>query len=95
MSEHDAHKHLRAVAERRATTEPEADDAVFMTIADRRHRQTEAKMMHDFLMELDFPMRLKPGPVSAYGMHDFRDGRREHRLLPHEIAQQDGFPDNE
>lgn len=26
---------------------------------------------------------------------DFRDNRREYRLLPHEIAQQDGFPDNE
>ena len=29
------------------------------------------------------------------GWPDFREGRREYRLLPHEIAQQDGFPDNE
>jgi hypothetical protein len=26
---------------------------------------------------------------------DFRDGRREYRLTPNEIAQQDGFSDNE
>ena len=25
---------------------------------------------------------------------DFRDGRREYRLTPQEIAQQDGFPDD-
>jgi hypothetical protein len=36
-----------------------------------------------------FEARVMNGPT-----RDFRDGRREHRLTAHEVAQQDGFPND-
>lgn len=37
---------------------------------------------------------LAPNDYAAYSYPDHREGRREYRLTVHEIAQQDGFPND-
>jgi hypothetical protein len=56
------------------------EDTTIMPAAERRHRTREASIMVFDEMPRDF--------------RDFRDGRREHQLMPHEIDQQDGFKDD-
>lgn len=80
MSEHDAHNALTATARMRALAEP-VEDGNLMTFSERMYRAREARTQQ--LAQL-YSERLP----------DFRDGRREARLTPHEIAQQDGFPDS-
>ncbi len=84
MSEYDAHTALCASGRLRALPSRDPlEDTQRMPVLDRRYRQFEAKTSHE----------LHTVEYAADDVHDFRDGRREHRLTVHEIAQQDGFPD--
>ena len=98
MSEHDAHNALTATARMRALAEP-VEDGKLMTFSERMYRAREARWLmvaglvaDQVQCEVD---KIVDSFVVKSGWPDFREGRREHRLLPHEIAQQDGFPNNE
>jgi hypothetical protein len=87
MNESDANRDMMNAALTRALSRPIDDpleETQRMPIYDRRRRQAEARTDH--LVRVRNPSRDYP---------DFRDGRREYRLQPHEIAQQDGFPDGD
>lgn len=98
MSEHNAHAALTATARLRIMAEP-VEDAQLMTFSERQYRAREARGLQIAGMVADEVQAQVDAMVDALvvktGWPDFRDGRREYRLTAHEIAQQDGFPDNE
>jgi hypothetical protein len=104
MSEHDANKALTDTARLRILPEP-VEDAQLMTFSERQYRAREGRRAHDlatrgYYIEVEgtCPPRVSLTYVNSSPVNrepDFRDGQRERRLTAHEIAQQDGFPDNE
>lgn len=106
MSEHDANRALLNTARLRIVDPLEETQR--MPVYQRRQHQNEAKQQyadgivddavreHGYHIAVDVPAG--PGrmsPVVTLTYRDFREGDHKYRLSAHEIAQQDGFPDNE
>jgi hypothetical protein len=100
MSERDANNALAAAALAHGlrVLDP-LEQTQFMPIYDRRRRQAEARGLQIAGMVADEVQAQVDAVVDALvvktGWPDFREGNRKYRLSAHEIAQQDGFPDNE
>ncbi len=96
-NDYDANQYLIETAKLRTVDKPDPLELTQrMPVADRRYRQREARLMHGgldmYYRPLSSPERHKPWP-------DFREHlngtlRREYRLSPHELAQQNGFPND-